>query len=786
MGRFSVRQKIFCATISLFVTSEALSDLYFSNGDTCGSSCLYSQFESLQLDQWLGQEEYLLDQNQWSNYGQQSYWNQGGPQIIVNGKWKTLKLEIEIPDEPEETASSDTMNYPDLLGPIPATTSAVSDPPSASTKPERLPSSTQNSIMNSSGTIRPGMPIPDPAITSSKQKQLQESIMNSSGIIRPGMPIPDPAIASSKQKQLQESIMNSSGIIRPDMPGPNSPGSNIMNSPGVLGPDPAIASDKQKQLKESIMNSQGIIRPGSLRRESNIMNSPGVLGPDPAIASSKQKQLKESIMNSQGVIRPGSPRRESNIMNSPGVLGPDPAIASSKQKQPKESIMNSPGVLGRGTSSTYIMKSPGVLGPDPRLSKPDPTLTPTKLGPLVGGKVPGSWVQGSRPTKPEEKTSTTVTSTFGDGKIPGVWAPETNETTNQTLIPTEKTTTTVTSTFGDGRIPGSWVPNSKKSDTRIKIFTGDLPRPSSHTNQSFSVPGVQPIEQEPDLEGVVTLTGDALELLEDFGGIRVCPKIDTSSEVPAQSFPSRWNKGCEVLAKSPLDESDIDQLYGTCLASLKEKILDGLITGNLTESKFADHQQQIYRNMLDREKLNPEEQRFISMVFTAFGETRGYIGGISVQDNVSKQKIRYQNVMKVIDNRSNYCGVDKRDDFTEMNICLLKFQFECYQPGNPNAVKMLNYEKSQRRSDSMKNAVAAYVEYDQKRKLDPDYPIRRNIYHFVAKSYCEYVKGKNKKTWFTDERNGPIEGIDDDHHLFFAGRDLHPVNHNMTWAYPNP
>ena len=88
---------------------------------------------------------------------------------------------------------------------------------------------------------------------------------------------------------------------------------------------------------------------------------------------------------------------------------------------------------------------------------------------------------------------------------------------------------------------------------------------------------------------------------------------------------------------------------------------------------------------------------------------------------------------------------------------------------------MLRYNDSKYRSQSMKNAVLAYIRYENKDRQVPD--ISDQIYHFVSHGYRKKTMNDDSK-WY--HKQNPIDPPSDIHHAFFELK-----NNQFPYPYRN-
>ena len=238
----------------------------------------------------------------------------------------------------------------------------------------------------------------------------------------------------------------------------------------------------------------------------------------------------------------------------------------------------------------------------------------------------------------------------------------------------------------------------------------------------------------------------------------------------------KWSDpSCQSLARTPIPEESLDSLFDGCLDSLVKKVLNG--NENFDNNDFSERKR-LFSNMLDDDKLNPQEQRFLAMVLTSFGETRGQ-KSYSV-DEIIKEGERFQRIMKVIDNRTNRYREIYTNNSTlgPMETVLIQKQFSPYNSGDPNLPKMLNYKSNS--NNSMKNAVLAYIQYQNRDRQVPHIP--PDTFHFVAQS-CRPMMDTSPCSPECDWCQAPkLTPPDDPHHAFLKLEDEGLVPPKYLWT----
>ena len=237
------------------------------------------------------------------------------------------------------------------------------------------------------------------------------------------------------------------------------------------------------------------------------------------------------------------------------------------------------------------------------------------------------------------------------------------------------------------------------------------------------------------------------------------PTVPPCAEPPSldNDHQKKWNPGCRPLADGPIGEEKLEALFDQCLASLLKVISSEELD---SDNRNAIARRHIFANMRNEKKINPVEQRFLAMVLTSFGETRGQLDRYRGRDKkAQEERMRYQRIMRVIDNRTRHYA-RKAPTVTPMDTVLVPKQFSIYNPGGPNLPKMLHYGDNSPRRRSMKNAVLAYIRYENNGRKVPEIP--DDTYHFVA----HWLRAKNRDQPHKWYNAPPLEPPFDIHHAF--------------------
>lgn len=170
--------------------------------------------------------------------------------------------------------------------------------------------------------------------------------------------------------------------------------------------------------------------------------------------------------------------------------------------------------------------------------------------------------------------------------------------------------------------------------------------------------------------------------------------------------------GCQSLdVESSSRPRDREELM-RCIRSIQVQITQGA-----RNSRGALLRGRVFRNLYS--ELNPQEQRFAAMVFTAHGEAVP----ITTGDPPEFQEMSA--VMKVVDNRMRDAN-ERSGDFNELDVVLDPMQFSMYNRNENVWRRVLDPG----RSESLAKAVQSYIEFEQA-DFEPKPEIDR-VYHYHA------------------------------------------------------
>lgn len=173
-----------------------------------------------------------------------------------------------------------------------------------------------------------------------------------------------------------------------------------------------------------------------------------------------------------------------------------------------------------------------------------------------------------------------------------------------------------------------------------------------------------------------------------------------------------WRAGCSVLSNERALSSAHQERLEECIDSIQNSI-----TKDARNKNGSLNRSLVFKNLY--KKLNPVEQRFAALVFTAQGEAEIITRGKPPQIQ------EMSSVMKVVENRK-IASSQKNRDFNELDIALDPMQFSMYNANDPSWKRVLDPG----RSDSYTNAVAAYIQF-----VNADFQPRPDIdrvYHYHA------------------------------------------------------
>ena len=205
----------------------------------------------------------------------------------------------------------------------------------------------------------------------------------------------------------------------------------------------------------------------------------------------------------------------------------------------------------------------------------------------------------------------------------------------------------------------------------------------------------------------------------------------------------RWTvPACSPLGRNPIpnDRLAVEQLFVQCLGGLREEFMKGY------NGRFST----IARNM---QRLQPLEKRFLAMTLTSFGEFRQLRNKHS-DDEKRIQRGKYQNIMRVIENRMEMTNEHNNQQISTLDVVLTKWQFSCYNDNEPNRDALLadHYSSSKKRNSTsgvaMKNSVQAYIEYQNSDRKAPN--VKDNNIVFYLSHHPQLIrsyKRNRRNSW---------------------------------------
>lgn len=191
--------------------------------------------------------------------------------------------------------------------------------------------------------------------------------------------------------------------------------------------------------------------------------------------------------------------------------------------------------------------------------------------------------------------------------------------------------------------------------------------------------------------------------------------FEQTRPVPRPSLEQQqgnWKAGCGVLANESQLTNAHQQTLERCILSIQHAIVQGARNANGSLNRAA-----VFRNLY--RKLNPMEQKFAAMIFTAQGEAQIITRGRPPQLQ------EMSSVMKVVENRMNASNQRGRQ-FNQLDVVLDPMQFSMYNANDQSWRRVLDPG----RSDSYSNAVGAYLQF-LKADFQPKPDIDR-VYHYHA------------------------------------------------------
>ncbi len=173
--------------------------------------------------------------------------------------------------------------------------------------------------------------------------------------------------------------------------------------------------------------------------------------------------------------------------------------------------------------------------------------------------------------------------------------------------------------------------------------------------------------------------------------------------------PGNWREGCELLKnQDELDDqnnSQVEELQ-MCINSIQNAI---------TQNGRDMNRQRVFERMYT--ELNPIEQKFAAMVFTAQGEAVD----ITTPNTLEEMLI----IMKVIDNRVTRANQRRPGhDYTHLDIVLDPYQFSMYNANDNNWSTRVNPNVR----NNFSNAIRSYMQFPHS-TFEPE-PHINHVYHY--------------------------------------------------------
>lgn len=203
--------------------------------------------------------------------------------------------------------------------------------------------------------------------------------------------------------------------------------------------------------------------------------------------------------------------------------------------------------------------------------------------------------------------------------------------------------------------------------------------------------------------------------------VTIFDELDTSPRPRArpENFPpgrettqEDYLPGCQSLdTESSSRPRDREELM-RCIRSIQTQITNGA-----RNSRGSLLRVEVLRNLYT--ELNPKEQRFAAMVFTAHGEA------IPITTGNPPQLQEMTAVMKVVENRMRNSN-ERSGDFNELDVVLDPMQFSMYNRNETVWRRVLDPG----RSESLAKAVQSYIEYETA-DFEPK-PEIDQVYHYHA------------------------------------------------------
>lgn len=192
-----------------------------------------------------------------------------------------------------------------------------------------------------------------------------------------------------------------------------------------------------------------------------------------------------------------------------------------------------------------------------------------------------------------------------------------------------------------------------------------------------------------------------------------------------------WLDGCETLSRrsqwNSENRSQVESLH-RCAQSIRNAI---------TNRGQDMNRERVFRRLYSQ--LNPIEQHFAAMVFTAVGEAGTLTDSNSLEEMLA--------VMKVVDNRVDRANQRNRNrNFNQLDIVLDPVQFSMYNANSNNWRSRFNPRNDSIYRGQMNNAIKSYLQYPTA-SFEPQ-PQMDHVYHyhtnFVVPSWSRHARGHSE------------------------------------------
>lgn len=195
-----------------------------------------------------------------------------------------------------------------------------------------------------------------------------------------------------------------------------------------------------------------------------------------------------------------------------------------------------------------------------------------------------------------------------------------------------------------------------------------------------------------------------------FDELETSPKLGLDEDDDSDNYLP----GCQALEAPASKLSKNRDALMKCVQSIQDQITKGS-----RNSRGQLLQGVVFKNLYKR--LNPKEQRFASLVFTAQGEA------IPITRGNPPQLQEMSAVMKVIENRMNSANEKASGEkFNQLDVILDPLQFSMYNR-NANVWKRV-LDPGQ--NENLETAVDAFIEYENA-DFEPK-PEINEVYHYHA------------------------------------------------------